>query len=179
MTTEKKKNFWEYKSLDDMTDGEWESLCDGCGRCCLHKFEEDDGNILFTDVSCRYLHMTECRCLVYKDRHDHVPNCINLTAESVPKTPSLPRTCAYRRLYEGKELPHWHPLITGRKESVSEAGISVTGKIVSEICLSPEEIEERLVSWPNSSKVSKKSPGNPAATTLVICRFSILSENER
>ena len=144
--------YWEVKKIWELNKEEWEALCDGCGRCCLHKFKEADGRILFTDVSCKYLDMDQCKCLVYETRHQHIPNCINLTAENIPKTPSLPESCAYRRIHEGKDLLPWHPLITGRKESVIEAGISVLGKITNEICLSPEEIEKRIVTWPNSAK---------------------------
>lgn len=147
---DKKAPFWEKKKLSEMTDSEWESLCDGCARCCLHKFQdEQDNSIHFTDVSCQFLDTDKCRCSIYDHRLQLVPGCINLTVESVPKTPSLPKTCAYRLLHEGNPLPNWHPLISGTQQSVIDAGISVKGRILSEAVLSPEEIEYRLVKWPN------------------------------
>jgi uncharacterized protein len=141
--------FWEEKKLEEMNDHEWESLCDGCARCCLHKFQDEDGDIHFTDVTCQFLDTDKCKCAVYDHRLQLVPGCINLTPESVPETPSLPSTCAYRLLNEGKSLPSWHPLITGTKQSVIDAGISVLGRVISEAILTPEEIEYRIVDWPN------------------------------
>ena len=147
--------FWKRKSLGEMNHSEWESLCDGCARCCLHKFQDEHNDIHFTDVACQFLDTDKCRCTVYDHRLQLVPGCINLTADSVPKTPSLPSTCAYRLLNEGKPLPKWHPLITGTKQSVVDAGISVLGRVISEAVLTPEEIEHRIVDWPNEDPQKK------------------------
>lgn len=138
--------FWETKSLSEMTRAEWESLCDGCGKCCLHKFEyEDTGEIDHTNVACRYLDLNTCRCTAYKKRHQLVEDCISLTAKLVGNLSWLPSTCAYRRLDEGKTLPKWHPLITGDPDSVRRAGVSVAGKIVSEDDV--DDPEDHIVDW--------------------------------
>lgn len=125
--------YWETKSLAEMTQEEWESLCDGCALCCLHKLEdEDSAEVWFSDVACRLLDTESCRCRNYKDRQREVPDCIVLAADAPERFAWLPASCAYRRLYEGKPLPEWHPLLTGDTESVHRAGISVRGKVRTE-----------------------------------------------
>ena len=131
-----RRPFWETKSLEQMTVPEWESLCDGCGLCCLVRFEdEDSGRIIPTRVHCRLFDPQRCQCTDYANRKQQVPDCIKLTPHNIEQLLWMPRSCAYRRLYEGKPLPRWHPLITGDPESVHAAGVSVRGQTISEATL--------------------------------------------
>ena len=121
--------FWLTKTLDALTPGEWESLCDGCGRCCLVKLEDEDtGAILRTDIACKLLDAGSCRCRSYENRQKKVHDCIKLTPDAVREIPWLPSTCAYRLVREGKPLLPWHPLLSGSPDTVHEAGISVRGR---------------------------------------------------
>lgn len=139
--------FWKRKALHEMTGPEWESLCDGCGKCCLNKLEHEvTGEILYTNVSCRLLDLETCRCTSYEDRQRFVPDCRRLTPQNVGQIPWLPKSCAYRRLAEGKGLDWWHPLVSGTTDTVLEAGISVFGRIVSERDV--EDLEDYVVDWP-------------------------------
>jgi uncharacterized cysteine cluster protein YcgN (CxxCxxCC family) len=141
--------FWRRKTLDEMSDAEWESLCDGCGRCCLNKLEDiDTGAIEWTDVACRLLDGETCRCRNYPKRQKLVPDCVQLTPESVRTLSWLPPSCAYRLLAEGRDLYWWHPLVSGDQESVRAAGVSVSGRTVSEKDYPIDRLEERIVDWP-------------------------------
>ena len=134
------KPFWETKSLRQMTVAEWDSLCDGCGLCCLIRFEdEDSGEIIPTRVACKMFDAATCRCTDYANRADHVPDCIQLTPDNIERLAWMPRSCAYRRLDEGRGLPDWHPLVTGDPDSVHKAGVSVRNQTISETTLADPE----------------------------------------
>jgi len=125
--------YWKRKSLAEMTVDEWERLCDGCALCCMHKVEDEDtGEIYYTDVACKLLDLDKCRCNDYANRARKVADCLVLSIDRPQEFAWLPASCAYRRLANGQDLPEWHPLLTGRAESVHEAGISMRGKAVSE-----------------------------------------------
>ena len=129
-----------------MSQAEWESLCDCCGRCCLVKLEDEEtGDIALTDIACRLLDNQRCKCKQYDIRHEIVADCVRLTPQNISQLKWMPKSCAYRLLAEGKDLAWWHPLISGNKETVHQAGISTQGKTVSEDDnLQPED---RIVSW--------------------------------
>jgi uncharacterized protein len=148
--------FWKTKRLAEMTAEEWESLCDGCGRCCLNKLEDEDtGEFHYTRTACKLLDLGTCRCSDYENRHDRVPDCVGLNADNVGSLGWLPATCAYRLLDEGKKLHWWHPLISGRRETVDEAGISVKGEVYSEEGISIDELVDHMWRLP---KPRRKRP---------------------
>ncbi|MDD2704059.1 MAG: YcgN family cysteine cluster protein [Acidocella sp.] len=139
--------FWREKTLAEMSKAEWESLCDGCGRCCLHKLrDEDTEELAFTSVACRLLDPATARCTDYPNRKRRVPDCVQLTPQMLNEIDWLPPSCAYRLVHEGKDLPPWHPLRSGNPQSVLEAGGSVAGRCVSERTAGP--LENYVVDWP-------------------------------
>ncbi|EAU54403.1 YcgN family cysteine cluster protein [Mariprofundus ferrooxydans] len=138
--------FWKNKSLQEMTDEEWESLCDGCGRCCVWKFEdEDSGEILYTDIRCRQFNESTCRCTDYPQRTTLIPDCMDIRTLKDKQFAWLPETCAYRLLHEGKPLFDWHPLISGDRQSVHEAGISLRHKTTSPEGITEEDIIRHII----------------------------------
>lgn len=140
-------NFWERVPLKSMQKKEWEALCDGCGRCCLNKLEDEEtAEIAFTRIACRLLDGESCRCAQYEIRKQFVPECVVLTPGNIDKHAYwMPETCAYRLLAEGKPLAEWHPLISGSHETVHEAGISVRGWTVPEFEVPEEEWEDHII----------------------------------
>ncbi|MGI9463530.1 MAG: YcgN family cysteine cluster protein [Aestuariivirgaceae bacterium] len=147
---QQQKPFWLRKTLQQMSAGEWESLCDGCGRCCLVKLEDEDtGEIHNTSLSCELLDTTNCRCTDYANRHARVDDCVKLSARNVSALEWLPSTCAYRRVAEGRGLAWWHPLVSGTPQTVIDAGISVAGKVISETGIDEDDMPDYMVNWPN------------------------------
>lgn len=149
----KDKSFWKSKSLSELSREEWESLCDGCGRCCLNKIEDaDTGRFLDTRAACRLLDLRTCRCRDYANRSTQVPDCVTLTTGNVAKLGWLPPTCAYRLRSEGKNLPWWHPLVSGRRETVEEAGISIKGEVFSEEGLTVDDMVDHIWKLPKAKR---------------------------
>ncbi|KAF0227818.1 MAG: hypothetical protein FD175_2524 [Beijerinckiaceae bacterium] len=142
--------FWKSKSLAEMNAAEWESLCDGCGRCCLIKMEDEDtGRYYFTDVACKLFDGDTCRCTDYPNRDAQVPDCVRLTPENSGALGWMPPSCAYRLLAEGKDLPEWHPLISRTPATVEIAGASVRGRVHAlEDQVSLPELVARIRVWP-------------------------------
>ncbi|NUZ10267.1 YcgN family cysteine cluster protein [Pseudoalteromonas sp. McH1-7] len=158
--------FWQEKTLEEMTTEEWESICDGCGKCCLHSFidsdEEDDSEfestdflregeeLLYTDIVCQYNDATTCGCSRYSERQILVPSCVQLTKENLKDIFFMPTSCSYRRLYEGRGLASWHPLKhKGSKQAMIDAGISIFGRAISELEVDLEsDFESHIVDWP-------------------------------
>ena len=148
--------FWETLSLAAMDRDQWEALCDRCGRCCLEKLtNRRNGKVYYTSIACALLDKTTCQCRDYRHRHRQVPNCIRLTPRNLGACRWLPRTCAYRLLWEGHPLPAWHPLISGRPESVHEAGISIRGRRLHALPSEHEPLETFIVDWGIWSKKAR------------------------
>ncbi len=140
--------FWEAKSLDAMTDGEWESLCDGCGQCCLHKLVNDEtADVFYTRVACQLLDDKTGRCKRYATRLEKVEDCLDVRRMSAAELAWMPRSCAYRRLAEGKSLPRWHPLITGDPQSTANASMAVIGRTISETTADLDQLEAEIIEW--------------------------------
>ncbi len=148
----KKTDFWHKKKLSEMTMEEWESLCDGCGLCCLHKLEDSESHeVSYTNVACRLLDITSCQCKNYPDRKKLVPDCVVLTPDQVTEFPWLPASCAYRLVSEGKALKPWHPLICGTGQAVHKAGVSVQGFAISE--RDANNLENHLIDVPQEGGI--------------------------
>ena len=139
--------FWKRKRLGEMTAEEWESLCDGCAKCCLEKLEDaSTGAISYTNVACPLLDLETCRCADYSNRTARMHDCVALTPEVIPKLGWMPSTCAYRLVNEGRDLPAWHPLVCGDRETVHHSGHSVRGRVVPES--EAGDLWEHEVKWP-------------------------------
>ena len=148
MNSDESSPWWNLKPLSELSTGEWEALCDGCAKCCLHKLEdEDSGEIFYTKVRCRYLDEEHCRCSDYSRRSALMPNCISLQADDVPGYDWLPVTCAYRLRANDQPLPAWHPLVSGDPLSVHRAGVSIRGRSISDEFVHPDGFEEHIIHW--------------------------------
>lgn len=140
--------FWKRKTLEEMTRQEWESLCDGCARCCLYKLEDEEtGEIYYTNVVCRLLDTYRCRCTAYSERQRLMPTCLVLNPETVRNLRWMPKTCAYRLLAEGSDLEWWHPLVSGDPNTVHKAGISVRYRTMAESEVDMDNLEDYIVDW--------------------------------
>ena len=148
MTRRLRPRFWDRIPLSEMTEEEWEALCDGCGKCCLNKLEDaETGEVAYTNVACRLLDIENCKCTDYANRAKIIADCIVLTADDPEPYERLPDSCAYRRLAEGRGLADWHPLVSGDAQSVQRARISVRGRVISETAVDIEDIEHRVIRW--------------------------------
>jgi uncharacterized protein len=149
--------FWQRKKLAELTDEEWESLCDGCGRCCLKKLQDEaTGRIAYTDVACKLLDRDRCRCRRYRQRHDLVADCVALRSGDARAFDWLPTTCAYRKLAAGKPLDWWHPLVSGDPETVHRAGISVRGRALAETDVAVDELDTRFIRWIKTAPLRRR-----------------------
>lgn len=155
--------FWKTTPLERMSKAQWESLCDGCGRCCLHKLrDEETDELSHTNVACRLLDGGTCRCRKYERRRMYVPDCVSLTPEALRDIDWLPPSCAYRLVAEGRDLPWWHPLVSGDPETVHRSGASVRGRTVDERDAGP--LEHHIVDWPGRMPKGKPGGKRPNAT---------------
>lgn len=146
---ELRPNFWTDIPMDDLTRPEWEALCDGCGKCCLNKLEDEDGTVALTRVACKLLDGNTCQCTRYPIRHQYVPECIVMTPKSLEDNMYwLPQTCAYRLVFEGRDLYDWHPLISGEAASVYAAGVSMKGRSISEDTVSEDDWDNHIIEEP-------------------------------
>ena len=154
------ERFWEQKTLDQMTTQEWEALCDGCAKCCLNKFIDDDDEegptavlhadeqVHYTNIACRYLNSHKCECTEYTQRTVLVPDCVKLTQDNLKDIFFMPNSCSYRRLHEGRGLPSWHPLLNnGKKSLMHKKQMSVRNKTISEDMVDMEKFEDYIVTW--------------------------------
>jgi uncharacterized cysteine cluster protein YcgN (CxxCxxCC family) len=155
--------YWEEKSLSEMTESEWEGICDGCAKCCLHKYIDDESveeaiptdninageKILFTNIVCTLLNTKTCSCTRYSERSVLVPDCVKLTKDNLKDIFFMPPSCSYRRLHEGRGLPSWHPLLNiNKKTAMHRAGMSVRGKTVFDHDVDLDNFEDYIVIWP-------------------------------
>ena len=144
--------FWETIPLSEMSNQQWESLCDGCGKCCLIKLEdEESGEVAYTNVVCKYMNPKDCSCTEYQDRNALVPNCVWLKPEMVDEFFWLPESCAYRLVSESKSLPDWHHLVSGSRQAIHRCGASVVDKVISEDHVREEDLEDFVVHWVEKS----------------------------
>tara|TARA_R110002072_G_scaffold24747_3_gene83680 strand:+ start:17471 stop:17932 length:462 start_codon:yes stop_codon:yes gene_type:complete len=139
--------FWQTKPLQEMSQQEWESLCDGCGLCCLQKLQDEDTDeIFFTRVSCQFLDCQSCRCKVYANRFEYLPECLNLTLDNLESTlPWLPSSCAYKLVYEGQALPEWHHLNSKNKNTIHSLNLSIKNKVVNELDVDEDDWQDYII----------------------------------
>jgi len=147
-------SYWNTKNMAEMSAQEWENLCDGCGKCCCIRLEDEDtGAIYITDVSCKLLDGSTCRCTDYAKRKDTVPDCVTLTPDNLPSLKWMPQTCAYRLVSEGKDLPDYHHLISGSRQTIHDRGMSVMNAVTSEVNVTEDEQARRIVIWPGEPDI--------------------------
>ncbi len=140
--------FWKAKSLQQLSEAEWESLCDGCARCCMVKLQDEDTDeVVYTSIVCDLLDQQRCRCTRYPQRHELVADCVELSVEKIAEFHWLPKSCAYRTIAEGRDLAWWHPLVSGDAETVFTAGIAVRGKVMAEADVPLGHEEDMIVHW--------------------------------
>ena len=145
--------FWETKTLKQMSQEEWESLCDGCGKCCVLKLEDmDTGAVYYSDVSCKLLCTKSARCTDYENRKSIVPDCVILTTDNLEEIDWMPQSCAYRRIHEGRGLADWHPLIAGSQEKMAEHGHLVAGQVISETEVKEADMPDHLFDWDSQDR---------------------------
>lgn len=160
-TGKSEQPYWKTVPLAEMSDRQWEALCDRCGKCCLVKLEDEEtGDIAFTDIICDMYDQASCGCANYARRTELVPSCVRLTPENLGQLAFMPPSCAYRLLHEGRDLPDWHPLVSGDTTTVAQAGMSVQGRVRRESDMadpfSPDAVEARIVDWPLLEKKAEK-----------------------
>ena len=154
MSDNSKLPFWKTKNMAEMSPSEWESLCDNCGKCCCIRLEDEvTGDIYITDVACKLFDAATCKCTDYANRSQKVPDCVTLTKDNVAQLKWMPRTCAYRLISEGKDLPDYHHLISGSRDTIHEVGMSVQDAVTSEIFVSEDEQVTRIVIWPGEPDI--------------------------
>ena len=154
MSDNSKLPFWKTKNMAEMSPSEWESLCDNCGKCCCIRLEDEvTGDIYITDVACKLFDPATCKCTDYANRSQKVPDCVTLTKDNVAQLKWMPRTCAYRLVSEGKDLPDYHHLISGSRETIHEVGMSVQDAVTSEIFVTEDEQVTRIVIWPGEPDI--------------------------
>src|SRR6201981_1053968 len=155
--------FWKTKTLEEMSDAEWESLCDGCARCCLEKLEDEDtGKIYFTHVSCKLLDAGLCACKNSSHRSELVSDCVRLTPSNVRTLNWLPPRCAYRMVAEGRDLYWWHPLVSRHTDTGHQAGVAVRGRMQgTENEIADEDLEDHIVRWPTLLPKRARLKGRP------------------
>lgn len=154
MSKGKKNPFWKEKELSELSTKEWESLCDGCGKCCCIRLEDEDtADIYITDVVCKLFDAQTCQCTDYKNRSSLVPDCVTLTPKNVHQLRWMPETCAYRLVAAGQDLPEYHHLISGDRNSIHEAGMSVQNAVICETVIEEDDLPRRLVIWPGEPDV--------------------------
>lgn len=146
--------FWKTKNMAEMSREEWESLCDGCGKCCCIRLEDEDtGQIYITDVACKLFDPNRCQCSDYSNRSVRVPDCVTLSADNVSQLHWMPQTCAYRLISEGKDLPDYHHLVSGSRDTIHDVGMSVQDAVTSEELVDEEQIPSRIVIWPGEPDI--------------------------
>ncbi len=146
MSNDKVDRFWEKIPLKQLSEQQWESICDGCCQCCAHKLEDEDTReIVKTNIVCQYLDVQKCHCTVYPKRHQYVPDCIKVTPENAAELRWMPETCGYRLIAQGKPLPDWHPLESGEQSSVIQSDSSIVGKVISEADIDEDDFEDYVV----------------------------------
>ncbi|MBI1362221.1 MAG: YcgN family cysteine cluster protein [Alphaproteobacteria bacterium] len=149
--------FWKTKTLKEMSEGEWESLCDGCAKCCLIKMEDiDTGDVYFTGLHCRLLNPGTCTCSNYAERQRHVEGCVKLTPDNIGEIDWLPKTCAYLLVHQGKDLEDWHHLVCGDRNEVHRRGMSAKGKTRTEVGIADEDAFDYVIDWAHGPPPPKR-----------------------